>query len=634
MSERRADWLLGGSCFVAAAALGLAQAALRGAWTDEAATVFALAKPLAEIARHDVNPPGSYALFKVWRALGTSLFHLRALSALLFGASAAWTYVLGARLRSRAVGATAAAFFIAAPLSQFMAAQVRWPMLLTATLLAATLALRRFALTGSRRDAAVWVAFDATAFSLHYFAAFVLLGHAVFLFAARRRLINPRRAWLSLASLGALTALWLPLFLPQLQGREAAGGGEPVPYPLLLPLAAVYLTQGFHFWLMPAFWRLLLAPSVDWWPALMAAPFALLLVCGAIDLARRGTASPDRGMLLCLALVPPAAFLAASLALRLFAPHYFLPFLPFLALLAADGAWSLAQRHVAAAAALTAAALTVFLGGAFELWMNPNAPEGWRPLATTVAEAADEGDAVLLPNLPARLCWQMSQPRELPTAHVTAATPGVQIVGEQAAAATLGEIAARHRRALFVYYYPERFDPTGAIERETVRLGGTIVTPPGPADPRVGLRLLYLRSPFAPGGLSPMIRFPNGPQHPLQLADGWQPSDGRAWWTGRRVQALLPRPQNGEVLRLDATAPLGLFGNPAPTLTATLNGRPFDARVGADGRVLIANPTDVPDEPWLVITIQCSRTFVSDDIFHDGDRREKCLLVERLGWSR
>lgn len=83
-------------------------------WNDEGSSVVQAARPLAEIAVHaarDIHPPGYYWLLHGWRILtGESEFALRALSALVSGLAAAFTFALGQRLYGPVAGFSAALF--------------------------------------------------------------------------------------------------------------------------------------------------------------------------------------------------------------------------------------------------------------------------------------------------------------------------------------------------------------------------------------------------------------------------------------------------------------------------------------------------------------------------------------------
>jgi len=636
-SDRRWDWPASGLLFVAAVGLGRWQGAARGTWTDEAATVFAVGRPWGELWRtvvyHDVNPPGSYFLFALWQRIGDSLFFLRSLSALFFGLSVVLTYHLGRRLLGRAAW-LAAALFLLAPLSLFYAAQVRYPLPLTAVLLASTWALVDLAETGRKRAAVAWALSGAASFYVHYFAGFVLLAQGIFVLLAGRRLAARRRTWAAFVVLALLLLPWLPVWLHQLFGREAAGGGEPVPWKTLPPLVLVYLTQGFHFWRLPSFWRELIAPGFAALPLVAALPFSLLV---ALGLAPAGARDLRLLLVRCLTLIPLGSFLLVSLALNVFAPHYFLPFLPFLAIAAAGGVGWLWRKSRVFTVLATVSALTVAAGGAVELLHNPEVPEGWRPIAALIEDAAAEGDVVLLPNLAARLCYERHRRDALPVFHVTAATPGRQVVGPSAAEQTIGKLAARYRRAWYVAYYPGRFDPEAAAAAAVARRGGEIAAVTGQNDPRVRLELLYLRPPSSPGGLAPVIRFPAGPQHPAQLVAGWYPGEGEAWWTAGSALVLLPPPSPGARLHLEAQVPLSLFGDRSPAITARVDGRTLVPRIDQTGRLLLDEASFGDEPPFgdgpLEVELHCDRTFVPDDLFHDGDRRPKCLLVREIGWG-
>lgn len=638
MNEHTRDRLFVAGLGLIACTAGLALASMRGTWTDEAATVFAVSKPLGEmlrdIGRFDVNPPGGYLVLWLWGKLGGSLAHLRALSGALFGISVVLTYALGHRFVGRAVGFLGAILFAVAPLALYLAAQARYPMLLTALLLGASLALLSLAKTGSTRAAIAWAALGLAAAYVHYFSAFVLLAHLLFLLLSWKSLADRRKVIAALAAMSVLYLPWLAVLARQLLAREAAGGGEAVPFYNLLPLALVYMTQGFSYWRIPSFWREFIRPAWPFVPVATALPFAFAV---ALGLVKQSADRLTRRYLVLLAVAPLGGFLLVSLALDIFAPHYFLPLLPYLCVAAASGVTWLGHRARFLGSVLAIVVVVIGLGGAVEMINHPDEPEGWRPVAMTIAAQAEPGDAVLLPNLAARFCYQLHKTDELDVYHVTMVESGRQVVAPEMLARLLPLLAERYRRLWVVTYYPPRFDPQGALPKLALAYGGLRPARMYSGDERVGLSLLYLRRPFTAGGLARMIEFPDGPQHPVQIGRGWYASDGAAWWTAGEALAILPARRGGERLVLDAYAPLDLLGEPRPRIIAVIRGVEVEIPVGEDGAIrwrpeVKAMPADTDD--WLPVGLRCERTFKPDDFFHDGDTSEKCLLVERLGWER
>ncbi|HPQ70296.1 MAG TPA: glycosyltransferase family 39 protein [bacterium] len=636
MNEHTRDRLLVTGLGLIGCTAGLVLASQRGTWTDEAATIFAVSKPLGEmlrdIGRFDVNPPGGYLALWLWGKLGGSLTHMRALSGALFGLAVVLTYALGHRLVGRVVGFLGAILFGIAPLSLYLAAQARYPMLLTVLLLGATLAVLALAKSGSTRAALAWAALGLAAAYVHYFSAFVLLAHLLFLLTSWKSLADRRKVVAALAAMAVLYLPWLIVLAKQLLAREAAGGGEHVPFYQLLPLALVYLTQGFSYWRLPSFWREFVHPSWSFVPLLAALPFVFAVGCG---LAKQSEDRLTRRLLVWLTVAPLGGFLLASLALDLFAPHYFLPLLPYLCVAAASGVTWYGRRARFLGSVLAMAVVVIGVGGAVELINHPDEPEGWRPVALTVAAQAEPGDAVLLPNLAARFCYLLHKTDELDVYHTTMVAPGRQVVTPEMIDQLLPLLAARYRRLWVVTYYPPRFDPQQALTKAALHFGGLQPAHMHAGDERVGLSLLYLRRPFAEGGFARTIVFPDGPQHPTQLGAGWYASNGPSWWTAGEALAILPAPRPGEILALDAYAPLDLLGKPQPRIVAEIRGREIELPV-ADSGIVRWRPDTLPGEAddWLPITLRCERTFKPDDFFHDGDAREKCLLVERLGWER
>jgi len=286
-------------------------------------------------------------------------------------------------------------------------------------------------------------------------------------------------------------------------------------------------------------------------------------------------------------------------------------------------------------AAVIAAILTVTvaLGAVVEFWRHPDEPEGWRPIARAIAKAARDGDAVLLPNLAARLCYTLEKKDSLPVFHLTMVRPGQTVVTAEMMAEVLPLLAQRFWRVWYIDYYPARSDPTRAAERAARAPVEWVASSQIAADPRVSLKVWNLREPLEEGGLSPLISFPDGPQHQIQIGAGWFPCGGDECWIGGDAEALLP-PSNGAPLEIQATVPISLFGGRPPTVTVSVNDVSVETRIAADGRVVLGSAVDPGNESVVVIDIHCDRTFVPDEIFHDGDRSRKCLLVRSLGWRR
>ncbi len=132
-------------------------------------------------------PPLYYALAWLWTQLtGTGEVGLRSLSALAGVATVPVAYLLGAELRGRRAGLTAAALVAVNPMLLWYSQEARgYALLVLLTALAALYFFR--ALRGtSRRDLALWGVFSALALATHYFAIFPVAFEAAWLLWRRR----------------------------------------------------------------------------------------------------------------------------------------------------------------------------------------------------------------------------------------------------------------------------------------------------------------------------------------------------------------------------------------------------------------------------------------------------------------
>ena len=201
----------------AGAALRLATLDAQSFWLDEAATVELVSRGLGdmlgEIPEAESTPPLYYVLAWLWaKAFGTGEVGLRSLSALLGSASIPVFYAAARELCSRRIGLAVAALAAVSPVLVWYSQEARAYALLV---LLAALSLWSFALLLRRsggRAAVAWGVVSALALASHYFAAFLVLGEAIWLLA------RPGTRRHALAAVGgvALTAVaLLPLVIRQ-----------------------------------------------------------------------------------------------------------------------------------------------------------------------------------------------------------------------------------------------------------------------------------------------------------------------------------------------------------------------------------------------------------------------------------
>ncbi len=218
---------------VLAAAIRFATLDVQSFWLDETFTVALVRRPLGDmlsvLPHAEDTPPLYFILAWLWtQVFGSGEVGLRALSALIGTATVPVAYMAGRELVSRRAGLVTAMLVAVHPWLVWYSQEARSYALLV--LLTATgLVFFSRALDGRRRsrNLALWAVVSTLALATHYFAAFVVLGEAVWLFAAapagRGRRLAPVVA---IGAFGAAGVALLPLVLEQRSaGTEAFGRG-------------------------------------------------------------------------------------------------------------------------------------------------------------------------------------------------------------------------------------------------------------------------------------------------------------------------------------------------------------------------------------------------------------------------
>ena len=186
-------------------------------WFDEALTARLLDLGLFDMLRalpdKELTPPLYYVLAWPWsKLLGTDQLALRSFSALIGTLTIPVAYLAGAELLSRRAGVAAAALTAFNPLLVWYSQEAR-PYALVVLLGGLSFLFFTRALRGPRlRPLAAWVAVSIAALLAHYFAAFVIVPEAVWLFlhAGHRR-----RVALAGAVLGLVGIAEIPLAVHQ-----------------------------------------------------------------------------------------------------------------------------------------------------------------------------------------------------------------------------------------------------------------------------------------------------------------------------------------------------------------------------------------------------------------------------------
>ena len=207
-------------------------------WCDEGSSLMLSQFPLTGIwfhAAHDVHPPLYFMLLHGWTALfGDSVFALRALS-VLPGIATVFLGMWLVRLISTQRAALLAGLMLALlPIAVRYSQEVRMYALLGACLMAATIALAYWVMSPTRnRYLAVYAVLMAAAFYTHYFTAFCVLAHWLYLLIASvsktgpAMLIKRPAWWLANVAIVLMFLPWLPGFIDLLQHMpELKAGGD------------------------------------------------------------------------------------------------------------------------------------------------------------------------------------------------------------------------------------------------------------------------------------------------------------------------------------------------------------------------------------------------------------------------
>jgi mannosyltransferase len=209
-------------------------------WTDEAATVSASGRSLAELwtmagtidAVHSVY----YAAMHVWTQLfGTSPLSLRLPSALAVGVATVGVHELARRITDRHVAALAAVVFLVLPRTTWMGIEARSSALSTALAVWATVALvvvlRPSPDRRDRHTWPVWTAYGvlvAAGVAVHIYLTLLVVAHGVTL-AMLRPARRTALTWLGTAGAGCLVAAPVVLVAAGQSGQlggDAPGIGE------------------------------------------------------------------------------------------------------------------------------------------------------------------------------------------------------------------------------------------------------------------------------------------------------------------------------------------------------------------------------------------------------------------------
>ncbi len=387
----------------------------------------------------DPHPPLYHALLWLWQhSVGGGEFALRFPSAVAGVLAVALTYRLGRDLAGSATGLAAALLAAVNPFLAYYSQEVRaYSLLLLLALLATVLLLR--AMRGTIRWR--WYAIAVTALlATHYFAAFTIATHAVWL-ALRRPGRAGALAWLrSVLIAAAVLAPWLLYSGLTLAGYQTLATAPVSPLQALREIAVAFTTG-----VVPAGSPLRTAVLV------MSAAMPLGLVALAWQ-RRWGVAA----MLLAGLLLPVAGLLLVSLLRPTFNARYVLVALPYVFLLVGAATSLLGRRFVVAGLGAGLLLAAPSLPPLRAYFTDPALQrDDWRSVAAFVDAHAGPGDVFVFNAAYVQDVFDYYSRGPQPRLGV--ARTG-QFDGE-AAAAVLNQAAGLGRRFWLVLWQDEVSDP-------------------------------------------------------------------------------------------------------------------------------------------------------------------------------
>jgi hypothetical protein len=231
----------------------------RSIWFDEAVSVGFAALPWPELLKAtsaDVNPPLYYLLLHLWLPLAGDESWLRLPSVLTSAAAVGLTVWLTNLLFSRTTACVAGLLTACSSLHVALAQEARAYGLLSLLAVAAIASLWRLRTSPGRTAWLLFVATGSLALYTHNYAAFLLVGLAVWCLIDAWLWPSPNaRAWrlmvLAFAAIGALYLPWVPVMLSQVGTVRADYWIEPSDPRTLLQttyFALVANTPPAHGW--------------------------------------------------------------------------------------------------------------------------------------------------------------------------------------------------------------------------------------------------------------------------------------------------------------------------------------------------------------------------------------------------
>ena len=326
-------------------------------WCDEGSSLMLSDYPLAGIwlhASHDVHPPLYFMLLHGWMALfGDSLVSIRALSVLPGIATVLLGMWLVRLIATQRAALLAGLLLALLPTAVRYSQEVRMYSLMGLWLIAATIALVYWVKAPDKhRYAVIYTVLMAVAFYTHYFTAFCVIAHWLYLLLSGRStgwLIKRPAWWLANVAIVLLFLPWLPGLVDLLQHMDELKSGGDVGWEPAVDARS-----------LPAMmWQLLTQDEGDSfsWPLFWLAPLALL--AGVVWMAvRDSTPHKFTTLIVIYTLLPILAIYAVSFVSPLFIERYVMFAALGLPLLVAIAVDHLLKRKRAVAIAI----LALFIG--------------------------------------------------------------------------------------------------------------------------------------------------------------------------------------------------------------------------------------------------------------------------------
>lgn len=272
-------------------------------WNDEGSTLRLIQRDLPDLiaaVKPDIHPPGYYLLLKGWTNFaGEHEFGLRSFSAFWGLLAVNFTYVLGARLYSRAAGILASGLVAINSLQVYYSQEARmYAQLGALTVISLYLLARLISTPPQTRQFGLLCAalggINALGLYTHYTYPFTMVVQGIFFLWSERR--SPRAFLLyAFANLMAVAvfALWLPTAYDQITRWPSDDSGVPLGEKLQTILTYIsYGNAASDLGVMDFLWIAVLAGVLmlpDWYPKppsnawRVGLPLVwMILVCGAL----------------------------------------------------------------------------------------------------------------------------------------------------------------------------------------------------------------------------------------------------------------------------------------------------------------------------------------------------------------